>query len=53
MSRRRKPIKTPEWLVEHPPACCRKFMSSKVLAILDDINRKQAQQKPRPEMREK
>jgi hypothetical protein len=49
--KRRKSIKPPEYVAEHPPACCRKFMSDKVLKILDDINRQQAdQQKPPPEI---
>lgn len=37
---RRKPIKPDWWVVEHPPAQCRKLMSSKVLSLLDELKNK-------------
>ena len=37
MSRRRRPIKTPEYLVDHPPRGGCKTDAKKVLAILDTI----------------
>jgi hypothetical protein len=40
--KRRRSIKSLEVLAEHPPQQCRKFMSSGVLKILDDIARDNA-----------
>jgi len=46
--KRRKSIKTADFLVEHPPQQCRKLMSSSVLKILDDLARKQASTQTQP-----
>jgi len=40
--KRRKSIKTEDFLIEHPPEQCRRLVSSSVLKILDDLARKQA-----------
>jgi len=46
--KRRKSIKTEDFLIEHPPEQCRRLMSSKVLKILDDLSRKQAGDRAQP-----
>lgn len=51
--KRRKSIKQPEWMVEHPPQQCRKLMSSKVLRLLDEIASNQAKQNFNTEARAK
>jgi len=37
MSRRRKPIKTPEWLATNPPKSRKPLVSKSVLKLLDEL----------------
>ena len=37
MSRRHRPIRTPEWLLNHPPKSCKPLVSKSVLKLLDEL----------------